>query len=351
MKDIKMMQNIRQWIYTFLLIVTCFIASPIIFRQIWKSSKDVTPTSSKQPPVIDINNTGIQPDNENQFTENISGIAGQDTQAVTEQETTTEPPPPVPVFVQSDPSYFDDALFIGDSRTVGIHEYGTLKNADYFCSVGLAAYKIANEYDENGLTIYDKLSNNKYGKVYIMLGINEVGNDFTYTVNSYLNLISTVKQYQPEALIYIMANLHVSAERQLQGDSVTNENINALNQAQSEFADNQSIFYIDINPIFDDTDGNLMYECSNDGVHVLAKYYQTWCEWLCKNTIPVNNPESVTEPVTTDFTSDAYDIDVFADTPVYNEVPAVNNDYVADPYVDYSQDYMEDYGINYGAGY
>ena len=338
MKDIKMMQNIRQWIYTFLLIVTCFIASPLIFRQIWKSSKDVAPTSSKKPPVININNTGTQPDGENPSVENISGFVGENTQPVIEQETTTEPP--APVFVQSDPSYFDDALFIGDSRTVGIYEYGTLKNADYFCSVGLASYKIANEYDENGLTIYDKLSNNKYGKIYIMLGINEVGNDFTYTVNSYLNLISTIKQYQPDALIYIMANLHVSAERELQGDSVTNENINALNQAQSEFADNQSIFYIDVNPIFDDTDGNLMYECSNDGVHVLAKYYQTWCEWLCKNTIPVNNPE---EAITTDITSDAYDIDFFGDTSVYNDVPAVNNDYIPDPYADY--------GIDYGAGY
>ena len=338
MKDIKFMQNIRQWIYTFLLILTCFVASPIIFRQIWKSSKDVAPTSSKKPPVININSTGTQPVETTPSEENISGLVDGNTQPVTEQEATTEPPPPAPAFVQSDPSYFDDALFIGDSRTVGIYEYGTLKNADYFCSVGLASYKIANEYDENGLTIYDKLSNNKYGKVYIMLGINEVGNDFTYTVNSYLNLISTIKQYQPNAIIYIMANLHVSANRQLQGDMVTNENINALNQAQAKFADNESIFYIDINPIFDDTDGNLMYECSNDGVHVLAKYYQTWCEWLCKNTIPVNSPEETTDVITTDF----YNPDGFVDTSVYNEVPAVN-----DPYADYGMDYGGNYEWNY----
>ncbi|MDE5862049.1 MAG: hypothetical protein K2K16_00580 [Ruminococcus sp.] len=335
MKDIKFMQNIRQWIYTFLLIVTCFVASPIIFRQIWKSSKDVAPTSSKKPPVIDINNTGTQPVETIPSTENISGFIEENTQPVTEQETIE----PAPVFVQSDPSYFDDALFIGDSRTVGIYEYGTLKNADYFCSVGLASYKVPNEYDANGLTIYDKLSNNNYGKIYIMLGINEVGNDFTYTVNSYLNLISTIKQYQPDAIIYIMANLHVSAERQLQGDSVTNENINALNQAQSEFADNHSIFYIDVNQIFDDTDGNLMYECSNDGVHVLAKYYQTWCEWLCKNTIPVNTPEETTAVINTDVNSGG-----FVDTSVYNEVPAVNNDYIADdPYIDYGGNYEWNY--------
>ncbi|MDE6834479.1 MAG: hypothetical protein K2J39_09600 [Ruminococcus sp.] len=342
MKDIKFMQNIRQWIYTFLLIVTCFVASPIIFRQIWKSSKDVAPTSSKKPPVIDLNNTGTQPPATNPVTENISGYTAEIPTTDTEQVTTT-PPKPAPVFVQSDPSYFDDALFIGDSRTVGIYEYGTLKNADYFCSVGMSAYTVQNEYDENGLTIYDKLSNNNYGKIYIMLGINEVGNEFNYTVNSYLNLISTVKQYQPNAIIYIMANLHVSADRQLQGDVVNNTNINALNTAQSEFADNENIFYLDINPIFDDADGNLMYECSNDGVHVLAKYYQTWCDWLCKNTILVDKPEETTD-ITTDMTSEVYNQENFSG----NDIQEVNTDYSNDYNIDNSYD---DYAYNYDWNY
>lgn len=340
MKDIKMIKNIRQWIYTFLLIVTCFIASPLIFRQIWKSSKDVEPASSRKPPVIDIKNTGTQPAENIPSTENISGDTAELTAPVTEEETTE--PPAVPVFVQSDPSYFDDALFIGDSRTVGIYEYGTLKNADYFCSVGLASYKMDNEYDENGFTIYDKLSMNNYGKVYIMLGINECGNDLDYSITSYLSLISIVKQYQPDAIIYIMANLHVSAIRQQQGDSVTNERINALNVAQAEFADNESIFYIDVNPIFDDADGNLMYECSNDGVHVLAKYYQDWCDWLCMNTIPVETPEENTDMITTDINSDGYTLDDFSD--IYNEIPTNNFDYGIDGEYDVSG---ENAGWNY----
>ena len=322
MKDIKMIKNIRHWIYTFLLIITCFIASPLIFRQIWKTSKDVKPASSKKPPVIDIKNTGTDPAETNPMTENISGDIAENTEQPTE-EITAVPAPPEPVFVQSDPSYFDDALFIGDSRTVGICEYGTLKNADYFCSVGLASYKIENEYDANGFTIYDKLTNNTYGKIYIMLGINECGNDFQYTINSYLNLLSTIKQYQPDALVYIMANLHVSAVRQAQGDSITNETLNALNNAQAEFANNQDIFYIDVNPIFDDADGNLMAEYSNDGVHVLAKYYQDWCDWLCMNTIPVETPEEHTEVITTDINADDF-------SDVATDVPANNFDYGID---------------------
>ena len=39
-------------------------------------------------------------------------------------------PAPTPSRAPADASYFDDALFIGDSRTSGLESYGTLKNAD-----------------------------------------------------------------------------------------------------------------------------------------------------------------------------------------------------------------------------
>ena len=49
---------------------------------------------------------------------------------------------PTPVFQSVDDSYFDDALFIGDSRTEGLALYGSLTNADYFSSVGLTIFKV-----------------------------------------------------------------------------------------------------------------------------------------------------------------------------------------------------------------
>ena len=281
-------------LYTILLLITCLVASPLIFKQIWNNSKEVEPASSKKPPVIDISSTD---DTENTSVAESTSEYTSDVSEIVSEQVTTEPP--TKAFVKSDLSYFDDALFIGDSRTVGIYEYGTLKNADYFCGVGLASYKMDNEYID-GYTIYDKLSSNSYGKIYVMLGINEVGNDFDYTMNSYIKLINAIKEYQPDSLIYIMGNLHVTQSRQLQGDTITNENINNLNSAMAELADGENVFYLDVNPIVDDSNGNLMSECSNDGVHVLAKYYQTWCDWLCLNTIPVQTSETEDTSITTE---------------------------------------------------
>ena len=180
-------------LYTILLLITCLVASPLIFKQIWNNSKEVEPASSKKPPVIDISSTD---DTENTSVAESTSEYTSDVSEIVSEQVTTEPP--TKAFVKSDLSYFDDALFIGDSRTVGIYEYGTFKNADYFCDVGLASYKMDNEYID-GYTIYDKLSSNSYGKIYVMLGINEVGNDFDYTMNSYIKLINAIKEYQPDS--------------------------------------------------------------------------------------------------------------------------------------------------------
>jgi len=42
----------------------------------------------------------------------------------------------------TDNSYFSDALFIGDSRTVGIGAFGNIKNATFFANTGMSIYNL-----------------------------------------------------------------------------------------------------------------------------------------------------------------------------------------------------------------
>ena len=58
---------------------------------------------------------------------------------------TTVPPttaPTEPTVSVPDESWFDDALFIGESRTAGLKVYGRLGKADYFCGEGLTVYGV-----------------------------------------------------------------------------------------------------------------------------------------------------------------------------------------------------------------
>ena len=194
-----------------------------------------------------------------------------------------------PLFTVSDPSYFDDALFIGDSRTVGLRQYGTFENTDYFASPGLSLYSIETAKVEmkNGrkMKLEEVLAEKTYGKVYIMLGINELGYDFDATVGKYQKFIDYVFGMQPDAIMYVCANMHVNSLRNELDDIHNNTAINRMNEQISLFADNEKIFYLDVNPVFDDEEGNLSNEYSSDDTHLKGMYYEMWCNWYCENTV------------------------------------------------------------------
>ena len=183
-----------------------------------------------------------------------------------------------------DDSYFSDALFIGDSRTVGIHEYGKLTTPDYFCSNGLSSYTILKEnINVKGFgktTLGNLLSKKTYGKIYIMIGVNELGNVMDELATKMNDLITAVRKAQPNAIIYLQGNLHVTAARANTDKYINNVRMNELNSIIASHADNKKTFYIDPNILFDDENGNLRQDYSADNSHIYAKYYVIWTDWL-----------------------------------------------------------------------
>ncbi|MDE5764666.1 MAG: hypothetical protein K2I00_06835 [Ruminococcus sp.] len=286
------MNKFKQNLYTVLLIGTCLVASPFIFHRIWKTSADAKKNFDVPPPPVVTNSVASPAEKDNPPEVPHETSASSDNVQTSETIPASVPAEPVtdaePAFVlnndfvQSELSYFDDALFIGDSRTVGIKEYGTFVNSDFFCSVGLAASNIESEY-VNGTNFDSVIKNKQYGKVYIMLGINEVGNDFEFTMNEYRKIVEKVRTNQPNAIIYIQGNLHVAYSAET--TAINNERINYLNSRLSTLADNSKIFYIDINEVYDDSSGYLTESYTSDGIHPLARYYMQWCDWLCTKTI------------------------------------------------------------------
>lgn len=181
-----------------------------------------------------------------------------------------------------------DALFIGDSRTVGLMEYSGMDGADYFCTVGMSVYNIHKKPvsvpNVGKVTLTELLNGKKYGKIYVMLGVNEVGYKFSSTAEKYSELVEFIKDKQPNAVVFIQANLHVSKSRSDSDKVVNNIAINGLNTELSKLADGKSIFYLDANILFDDEAGGLSADKSEDGTHLYAKYYREWGEWIIRQT-------------------------------------------------------------------
>ena len=195
-----------------------------------------------------------------------------------------EPEEPVSQFTTVDASYFDDALFLGDSHTDGFHDYAGLGNATYFTKNGLtvkdAMEKSFIELDGKKVTLAEALGTRQFSKVYILLGINEIG---AYTAADwaaqYKSLLDLVREKQPDAVIFIQSIFHTT-QKKSDSSYFKNEVINERNAAIAQLADGKTIFYLDLNPLFDDENGALRADYSGDGVHVRAPYYVQWRDEL-----------------------------------------------------------------------
>lgn len=219
----------------------------------------------------------------------VEGTGVQPTESVMIQEPAATPQPESYEFTPSEKEYFSDALFIGDSRTMGLQLYGTLDNADYFATPGLSLYTIPKTKLDVGehedITLTELLEQEDYGKIYLMLGINELGYHFDTTMEKYQTLVSELREQEPEGILYVCANLHVTSTRHENDEIHNNTNIDKINAQIEALADNKDIFYLDVNVLFDDEEGNLNEEVASDDSHVLGTYYEDWCDWLGENTI------------------------------------------------------------------
>ncbi len=189
-------------------------------------------------------------------------------------------------------SYFNDAAFLGDSRTLGISDYAGLDAADFYCDSGMTIFKLLEAdgvtYQKTGekVDLSQVLQQKNYGKIYIMLGMNELGYGNTQMYfEKYREVVKQIKEWQPEALIFIMANLHVSREKNNAETEFNNININDKNAASARLANGTDIFYLDANPLFTDAEGFLNAELTFDGVHLYAQHYDVWRQFLLEHAV------------------------------------------------------------------
>ena len=85
--------------------------------------------------------------------------------------------------------YFDDACFIGDSRTVGISQYSGIKNATFLCKTSLSIYdfdKPKITYESKKTSIQQVLSDKKFAKIYLMVSNPRGEYYFSFRVYVYL---------------------------------------------------------------------------------------------------------------------------------------------------------------------
>lgn len=214
-----------------------------------------------------------------------------------ENEVPAPEPTPVPVMgeiVDIDVlEYFDNTLFIGDSRTAGLRQFGYFETADFFATPGLSVYSIPQtKVDVEGyekIKLEELLVEKEYDRIYVMLGMNELGYRFPQTVERYRDFIEDLQDQEPCAQLILCANLHVTSTRSNNDKFFNNANIDKMNEEIRILAEEKELIFLDINELFDNEAGELSKEVASDDSHVTVENYIRWCDWIVEKMTELEN--------------------------------------------------------------
>ena len=190
-----------------------------------------------------------------------------------------------------DDSYFDDVAFVGDSRTDGFRLYSGLERGTYFCVTGetvASATDMENWKTEDGrkISLADAVAAADCGKIYLMLGLNELGWNGTDIFRGHAeNLLRRLQADHPDAEIVVQSLLPVSAEQDAKGSYVNNQRILAYNQVWMELAEETGCDYVNIAEAVTGEDGCLPAEMSFDGVHLNRAGCHAWLDYLRTHSV------------------------------------------------------------------
>lgn len=220
---------------------------------------------------------------------------------------------PVPESMEVDGEWFRDAVFIGDSRTDGLRLYSGIKNVDFICYKGLTSFEFDNKkvisVGGEKVTALEALQKKPYAKVYVMLGLNELGYPIESFTKGYAALIDSVRAAQPDAVIYFQLVVPINSQKAKEKSQpyyITNEKIAAFNAEIIRLCQEKQALYVDVAEGLTDETGELPYGSATDGVHFTREWYQQWYAYLRTHTV---------DP-------DKLEVSAYEQAPALSEVPA-----------------------------
>ncbi len=190
--------------------------------------------------------------------------------------------------VAEDPC-FDNVAFIGDSRTEGLQLYIGVPNATFYASKGLMVNTFfTKEFVKQGdkkVTIPVDMQSKTFKKVYIMLGVNELGWAYeSVFIQDYGKLVDEVKRLQPGATIYVQAILPVTKTKSDADKIYNNPKINRYNELIQQMCTEKQVTYLDVSEGLDLDNGALPEGSASDGIHLNREYCFKWLRYLRDHT-------------------------------------------------------------------
>ncbi len=198
-----------------------------------------------------------------------------------------------------DLSYFDDAVFVGDSLADGFRVYKEttgINNSTYITAKSTSPKSYLgggyiNVTDENGATVpvvgFEAIRNANPGKIYITLGTNALVNmtddDF---INSYYQFIDELRTYLPETQIYVTSIPPVAAFEVAERPVFDPSRIYNINVRIAQMCYEKDLAFINLYEVLKSSSGYLREDiAAYDGIHLTPQGYLEWANYLRTHTV------------------------------------------------------------------
>lgn len=193
--------------------------------------------------------------------------------------------PDLPLQEPAEDDYFSDAAFVGNSLMDGFRLFSGLDTCTYYAATSMTVVGVDSSDAitlDNGYagTIMQALGQKTFGKIYILLGINEIGFEASYFKQLYSDMLDEIKQIQPDADIYIMSLTPVSEYKSSTDKTFTMSRVKTYNEVLYELAGEKECFYMDLCEALCDEKGYLPSTVTSDGVHFSASHYKVWLDYV-----------------------------------------------------------------------
>lgn len=196
-----------------------------------------------------------------------------------------------------DLSYFDDAVFIGDSVSLMLQYYcastKALGNAQFLCAGSLspanALWNVSSQsvhpsYQGKKMLVEDGVAACGAKKVYIMLGINSLRGGVDSTSQDLVTLIDRILAKSPDVSILVESVTPMAASSTIITDSLNNTKIQQYNDKMKSICEERGWYFINVAEALRDKDGYLPAAYCGDnnsmGIHFTYDGCKVWVDYL-----------------------------------------------------------------------
>lgn len=268
--------------------------SSVLAENSEESAEEISEESGEES--IEESNEESAEESVEETSEESTGESREIPEESSEQEESQYTPTPVISGETVDASWFDDAVFVGDSVTLKLSyyaDYGSLGNADFLCAGSLGYNNAQWGYDHpdnvhpvyNGIkyTVEDGVAMLQPKKIFVMLGMNDIGlYGVDGAVEGMKSLTAKIQQRCPDAVIYVQSVTPMLSYKQL--SDLNNTTIAAFDQAIQPICQERGYIYLDVASAVNDGYGNLMEAYCSDatamGLHFSDAGCEAWVNYL-----------------------------------------------------------------------